>query len=353
MTWLRHWAVEIAVTVAVVVGSLFAVLNDGAKPPHNAAAGWVLTALACVAIFARRRYPLSVAAFTLVCCALYYPLTDPDGLVLLAFAYALFNAAAAGRIRGAAGLAVAAMAGVTVGEITSTTGRHVDNFAFFLMTGWFIALVAGGAVAHYRKEAERTKEAEARQRATDERLRIAREVHDVLGHHLSLINVKAGAALHSRKPDQAEEALGAIKEASKTALRELRATLGILRQVDNPSLARVAELAESVGAQGLTVRTEIDGAARDLPPEVEHAAFRVVQEALTNVARHAAARTVVVRIGYGEHELSLQIDDDGPGGKAAPGNGIRGMAERTRALGGELTASARDDGGFRVHARIP
>jgi len=136
-------------------------------------------------------------------------------------------------------------------------------------------------------------------------------------------------------------------------LRELRATLGMLRQVDNPSLGRVAELAESVGAQGLTVRTEIDGAARDLPPEVEHAAFRVVQEALTNVARHAAARTVVVRIGYGEHELSLQIDDDGQGGKAAPGNGIRGMAERTRALGGELTASARDDGGFRVHARIP
>ncbi|MFJ9780623.1 sensor histidine kinase [Amycolatopsis sp. NPDC101161] len=353
MAWLRRWAPELAVTVAVLVGSLFAVLNDDAKPAHHAAIGWVLTVLSCAAVFLRRKYPLSVAGFTLVCCALYYPLTDPDGLVLLAFAYTLYNAAAAGRIRGAAFLVVAAMAGVVIGEVSSRTGRHVDNFAFFLMTGWFVALVAGGAVAHYRAEAERTKEAEARARATDERLRIARELHDVLGHHLSLINVQAGAALHRRDPAQAEDALGTIKDASKTALQELRATLGMLRQVDQPSLSRVAELAESVGASGLTVRTEIDGVARDLPPDVEHAAFRVVQEALTNVARHAGAKTVVVRLGYGADALSVQVDDDGRGGDAPPGTGIRGMAERARALGGELTAAPREGGGYRVRARLP
>ncbi len=349
---MRRYLPELAVTVAVLVGSLFAVLNDGAKPANHAAIGWVLTALACAAVFFRRKYPLGIAGLTLVCCALYYPLTDPDGLVLLAFAYTLYNAAAAGRIRGAALLAVAAMAGVAAGEISSRTGRHVDNFAFFLMTGWFVALVAGGAVAHYRAEAERTKEAEARARATDERLRIARELHDVLGHHLSLINVQAGAALHRRDPAQAEEALGTIKDASKTALQELRATLGMLRQAE-PSLSRVAELAESVGASGLTVRTEIDGVARDLPPDVEHAAFRVVQEALTNVARHAGAKTVVVRLGYGADALSVQVDDDGRGGDAPPGTGIRGMAERARALGGELTAAPREGGGYRVRARLP
>ncbi|VVJ15756.1 Two-component system sensor histidine kinase [Amycolatopsis camponoti] len=349
---MRRYLPEFAVTVAVLVGSLFAVLNDGAKPTHHAALGWVLTALACAAVFFRRKYPLSVAGLTLVCCALYYPLTDPDGLVLLAFAYTLYNAAAAGRIRGAALLVVAAMAGVAAGEISSRSGRHVDNFAFFLMTGWFVALVAGGAVAHYRAEAERTKEAEARARATDERLRIARELHDVLGHHLSLINVQAGAALHRRDPAQAEEALATIKDASKTALQELRATLGMLRQAE-PSLSRVAELAESVGASGLTVRTEIDGVARDLPPDVEHAAFRVVQEALTNVAKHAGAKTVVVRLGYGADALSVQVDDDGRGGDAPPGTGIRGMAERARALGGELTAAPREGGGYRVRARLP
>jgi signal transduction histidine kinase len=353
MSWLRRFAVELAVTVTVLAGSLLTVLNDRPEPAHHAIVGWVLTGLACAALFFRRRYPLTVAALTLGCCALYYPLTEPDGLVLLAFVYALYNAAAAGRIRGAALLVVAAMAGVTAGEVSSRTGRHVDNFAFFLMTGWFVALVAGGAVAHYRAEAERTKEAEARARATDERLRIARELHDVLGHHLALINVQAGAALHRRDPGQAEEALGAIKDASKTALQELRTTLGMLRQTGGPSLQRVAELAESVGASGLTVRTEIDGVARDLPPDVEHAAFRVVQEALTNVAKHAGAKTVVVRLGYGADELTVAVDDDGHGGAAPAGNGIRGMAERARALGGELTAAPREDGGYRVHARLP
>lgn len=353
MAILRRYAAEIAVTVAVLAGSVVITLGETAEPPRNAVTGWVCAALACAALFLRRRYPLSVAAFTLLCCAIYYPRTDPDGFVLLAFAFALYNAASTGRIRGAAVVAAAAMGGVAIGEVQSRTGRQVDNFAFLLMAGWFIALVAVGAVTFYRREAERTKESEAQHRATEERLRIARELHDALGHHLALINVQAGAALHGKDRAQSEEALTTIKQTSKDALRELRATLGMLHQADTPGLARVAELAESVGAHGLTVRTEIDGTARDLPPAVEHAAFRVVQEALTNVARHAAARTVVVRIGYTDHDVSVQIEDDGRGGAAKPGNGIRGMTERAEALGGELTAAAREDGGFRVRARLP
>lgn len=350
---LRRYAAELAVTVAVLAGSVVVSLGDTAEPSRNAVVGWVCAVLACAALFLRRRYPFAVAVFTLVCCAIYYPRTDPDGFVLLAFAFALYNTASTGRIRSAAIVTVAALGGIAVGELQSRTGRQVDNFAFLLMSGWFIALVAVGAVTFYRREAERTKEMEAQRRATEERLRIARELHDVLGHNLALINVQAGAALHGKDAAKSEEALATIKRTSKDALRELRATLGMLRQADTPSLARVAELAESVGGSGLTVRTEIDGTARELPPDVEHAAFRVVQEALTNVARHAAARTVVVRIGYTDHDVSVQIDDDGKGGKAKPGNGIRGMAERAAALGGELTAAGREDGGFRVRARLP
>ncbi|MFI6306296.1 sensor histidine kinase [Amycolatopsis thailandensis] len=353
MAILRRYTAELAVTVAVIASSVAVSLGASAEPPRNAVLGWICVVLACAALFLRRRYPLPVAIFTAVCCAIYYPRTDPDGFVLLAFAFALYNNASTGRIRSAAVVAAASMGGVAIGEAQTGAARQVDNFAFLLMAGWFIALIAVGAVTFYRREAERTKESEAQRRATDERLRIARELHDALGHNLALINVQAGAALHGKDPAKSEEALATIKQTSKDALRELRATLGMLRQVDTPSLARVAELAESAGAHGLTVRTEIDGTARDLPPDVEHAAFRVVQEALTNVARHAAANTVVVRIGYTQHDVSVQIDDDGRGGTAKPGNGIRGMTERAEALGGELTATAREDGGFRVRARLP
>ncbi|MEU3625949.1 two-component sensor histidine kinase [Amycolatopsis coloradensis] len=353
MAFLRRYTAELAVTLAVLAGSAVVSLGGSDEPPRNAVVGWACAVLACAALFLRRRYPLPVTIFTAACCAIYYPRTDPDGFVLLAFAFALYNNASTGRIRSATAVAAASMGGVAIGETRTGAARQVDDFAFLLMAGWFVALVAVGAVTYYRREAEHTKEAEAQRRAADERLRIARELHDVLGHNLALINVQAGAALHGKDPAKSEEALTTIKQTSKDALRELRATLGMLRQADTPSLAGVTALTGSASAHGLTVRTEIDGTARDLPPDVEHAAFRVVQEALTNVARHAAANTVVVRIGYTDHDVSVQIDDDGRGGAAKPGNGIRGMTERAEALGGELTASAREDGGFRVRARLP
>jgi signal transduction histidine kinase len=347
----------------VLVGSLFAVLNDGAKPAHHAALGWVLTVLGCAAVFFRRKYPLSVAGLTLVCCALYYPLTDPDGLVLLAFAYTLYNAAAAGRIRGAALLVVAAMAGVAVGEISSRSGRHVDNFAFFLMTGWFVALVAGGAVAHYRAEAERTKEAEARTRATDERLRIARELHDVLGHHLALITVHAGAAADvlDDHPAEAKKSLAHIRQAGRTALAELKDVVVLLRRPEDPAtptepaggLAALDELVASFTRSGLRVEKDVAGVVRPLPAAVDVTAYRVIQESLTNVAKHAGDTIATIRLRYDPDQLSVVVDDQGAGGSPVPGHGIAGMRERVTAVGGTLRAGPGPTGGFRVSARVP
>lgn len=214
-------------------------------------------------------------------------------------------------------------------------------------------------------EAERTREEEARRRASEERLRIARELHDVLAHNISLINVQSGVALHliDERPEQARTALVAIKQASKDALREVRSTLGALREVDEepprsptPSLARLDDLAARVAVAGLEVRTRVAGEARPLPAGVDLAAFRIVQEALTNVARHAGPATATVQVTYGERDLTVQVDDDGGGapGEAAPGgSGILGMRERAAALGGELEAGDGEEAVRLASALVP
>src|SRR5205085_3628776 len=197
------------------------------------------------------------------------------------------------------------------------------------------------------------------------RLRIARELHDALGHHLSLINVQSGVALHLNEqlPEQVRASLEAIKDSSKEALTELRSVLAILRQdgesaprSPTSTLARIGDLVEQAGAAGLEVRTETVGTQRQLPFSVDVAAFRIVQEALTNVARHSASSTATVRITYGERDLTVEVEDEGPGkasdGQPSGGRGIQGMRERVSALGGGLEAGPRS-GGFRVQAAIP
>nr|WP_225953455.1 sensor histidine kinase [Kibdelosporangium phytohabitans] len=223
-----------------------------------------------------------------------------------------------------------------------------------MLVGWLVAVIALGAVSHGR----RALVAEAEKRATsEERLRIARELHDVLAHNISLINVQASAALH--RTGQETDALTAIKQASKDALRELRATLGVLRQVDEqaptrpPGLGQLSDLVERTRATGLAVT--VDGEPRALPAEVDLAAYRIIQEALTNVTRHASARAVTVRIQYDDKDMRVRIDDDGhgaPGGGFDEGNGIRGMTERARSVGGELTVRGGATG-TRVSARLP
>ncbi|KAA5834611.1 sensor histidine kinase [Saccharopolyspora hirsuta] len=374
MTVLRRLpgtAVDVALAVLVAVVVLLAVLLNFAVERGALRLFDVLMILGtCAVLVLRRRFPVPVALAVLVGCAVYYPLSTADGPLLLAFAVALCTVAAEGRTAVAVLLAVVAMLLVGYGEVGGGQ-RHLDDTSLYLFAGWLVAAVAIGGLVHNRRAylheaeqrmlaVEREKEEEARSRAGAERLRIARELHDVLGHHISLINVQAGAALHrmGADPAQAESALTSIKQASKDALRDLRTALGVLRQVDEApaGLARLDDLVAQARATGLEVRVEVDGEPRSLPPEVDLAGYRIVQEALTNVTRHADARTAFVRIRYSGHDVRVQIDDDGtatPTRNANRGNGIRGMEERARALGGEFSAEPLPAGGFRVRASLP
>jgi signal transduction histidine kinase len=211
------------------------------------------------------------------------------------------------------------------------------------------------------------REEEILRRASEERLRIARDLHDVVAHNISVINVQASTALHlmDRQPERARAALSVINDVSKQALVELRSVLGILRDVDagaprapSSSLAHLDDLLGRARASGLSVRLE-RAAPGPLPAGVDLAAYRILQEALTNTARHAArpgaGPSAVVRISRTREDLVLEVDDDGPGpaGPNGSGNGIIGMTERAHALGGTLEAGPGPGGGFRVRARLP
>lgn len=187
-----------------------------------------------------------------------------------------------------------------------------------------------------------------------------------MAHNISLINVQAGVALHliDERPEQARSALATIKDASRDTLREMRSVLGALRRVDEdlprspaPSLARIEDLVAKAAASGLQARVKVDGRVRKLPAGTDLAAFRIIQEALTNVARHSGRTEARVHISYGDDELLVQVDDDGlvtgPASASDGGNGIPGMRERAAALGGTLRAGSGPGGGFRVRARLP
>jgi len=229
------------------------------------------------------------------------------------------------------------------------------------------------AAEAYRFRAERvaatraSRQIDQRRRQGEERLRVARDLHDVIGHNISLINVQAsmGLDLIDSQPEQARAALSAIKSASREALEELRTMLTTLRHDDDvaprspaPGLDRLPELIELTRAAGLSVEVEVAGKAPPLPGAVQLAAYRIIQESLTNVARHAGQARVTVRVTYDDTIMCVQIDDDGTapsgGGSAiGTGSGITGMRERAAALGGELSAGFRHGGGFRVSAQLP
>jgi signal transduction histidine kinase len=358
----RHADLLLVSAVLVLVG-----LAEGQRlgPDWHATpsliASWLVVMAVCGALLLRRRYPVAAGWCTVVGTGLYHLLSTVDGPLVLVPIAALYPLAAHGRLRAAVAMAAVMIVGVGAGALSGTS--DVNGTAVFMLTGWLIAVLALGAMHHGRAA---HVEEEGRLRATQERLRIARELHDVIGHNMSMINVQASAALHRLKkdPGQAEGALAAIKESSKEGLRELRATLGVLRQVDEeaptgptPGLARIDDLVTSAERAGLQVRLERSEPRNHLPAAVDLAAYRIVQEALTNAVKHSGAGHVTIRLSYEERQITLWVEDDGRGAPAdrgaARGSGIGGMTERARALGGTLTARRGPHGGFLVHAQLP
>ena len=241
----------------------------------------------------------------------------------------------------------------------------------FYAAGWVVSAAVGVIAfvewhAHVREverraeEAERTRDEVARRRAMEERLRIARELHDSLTHSISVIKVQAGVATHlaRKNGEEPSEALLAIQEASGDAVRELRSTLDVLRHDEDTAgsgLDRLPTLVERARSSGLPTTLVVRGNARPLPPDVDRAAYRVVQEALTNVTRHAGDATAAVELTYGETSLIVRVDDDGTGSgqPPVPGYGLIGMRERVTALGGHLQAGPGLARGFSVRVDLP
>nr|WP_231747518.1 sensor histidine kinase [Auraticoccus cholistanensis] len=224
-----------------------------------------------------------------------------------------------------------------------------------------VAALAGLLTRARRLARERARREELRQSADAERLRIAREVHDLVGHSLSVITMQAGVALHvvNRRPEQAEESLRAIRQTGLEAMAELRSTLAVFRDGGGPTeppagLERLPALVEQLRAAGREVDLDLPDLG-PLPPTVSHAVYRIVQESLTNVGRHAPGAAARVELRRTGRELQVAVRDRGPVRAGAPvaGHGIAGMAERARALGGTLEVGAPADGGVLVQARIP
>ncbi|MFH8371666.1 sensor histidine kinase [Streptomyces sp. NPDC018031] len=367
------WPSTLALTVLTVVGSRFAAQNQPGRQDLDPFAG-VLLVLVPALLLLRHRHPVCTVFGTAAGVLLYLGAGYPYGPVVIAFVVACFAAVVAGH-RHAAWAAVATVwAGhLLIGHLLyrwlPPAGDGPASWGQELVVAaWAVAVLAAAELARSRREQwarERAERAAAeRRRADEERLRIARELHDVLAHSISVINIQAGVglALLDQDPEQARTALATIKTASKEALGEVRQVLDTLRapgaapRAPAPGLDRLGELTEQARGAGLAVAVVAEGPVRPLPPGADLAAFRIVQEALTNVVRHSGARTARVRLRHTTREFEMTIDDDGPaaaGGLTGGGNGLIGMRERAAALGGTVEAGPRPDGGFRVRARFP
>lgn len=354
---------------AIAVGVAAILLVTGLVKPHvtggSEQLGYLLLAGGGLALIARRRAPVAVLAVTGLC-AVGYQAAGFDVLAI-AYLFAVYAAVRAGHRWVTAAVSVVVVLATSVVALASgePVGEAIQQARGILEIAWLIAAaMAGEALRQAERradEAERTREETARRRADEERLHIARELHDSLTHQISIIKLQAEVAVHlaHKRNEQVPEALLAIREAGREASRELRATLEALRDDDRTpphGLDHVPDLVRRARAAGLDATLTVEGERHDVPAEVDRTAYRVVQESLTNVARHASATTASVRIGYRPGALAIRVDDDGgavPETVAVAGVGLLGMHERVAALGGSLRAAPRGEGGFRVEAELP
>lgn len=336
---------------------------------HVSGLEWALLGVGPLALAFRRRHPAGALLVT------FASTLGPTGEVTAYFSLivAFFVAATTGHRRAAWASIVAGYAWSTWLSRLVYGGKAVSVGNAITLAAFLVALVVGAEAVRIsrerRAEALAARQLDARRQASEERLRMARDLHDVIGHNISLINVQAGVGLDlmERDPEQTRAALAAIKAVSKEALGELRAMLDTLRQSGDdaprspvPGLSRLDELVELTRAAGLPVTLEITGEPRRLPATVDVAAYRIVQESLTNVTRHAPGSRALVHVSYEDQALLLDVVDSGAragaskgSAGAGTGSGIAGMRERARAVGGELTAGPDAGGGFAVRARLP
>jgi signal transduction histidine kinase len=346
----------------------------GHSAPHPTAA-LTLVAIAGLALAWRRRYPLTMLAVSTAAVAIYSLLGYVNGAAVLAPVLALYAVATQVSVRrtvvaAAATLAVLLAASAANNPFGSISGGGFDIIPFMVAAVVFAGIAVANRRAYVASIRDRAAQ-DARRQVDEERLRIARELHDVVAHTMATINVQAGVAAHvlPTKPEAAAEALTAIKTASKEGLRELRAILNVLRQADDadpvqptPGLAQLDALVEGARRAGLPITLTVAGEPFPLPPAVDLAAYRIVQESLTNVIRHAGPADAAVSLRYGRDEIDIDVTDTGHGPKAGPGSrtaggtaghGQAGMRERAAAVGGTVQAGPRPGGGYQVTARLP
>jgi signal transduction histidine kinase len=382
-----------ALAVVIQVGGTALAARHQAAVRTLDAWGYLLLAAGPAALIARNRRPVAVLAAAFAATLGYTLLSYPGGPIWLALIVAFFTALVTGHRRAAYGSLLAGY-GSFLWLTALATGRPGPSAGVAVgLAAWLLCLLAGSELIRNRRafaqasrqraaEEQRSADEADRRRASEERLGIARELHDVVAHSLSLINVQAGVALElmDRRPEQVRTALTAIKQASRDALADVQSVLDSLRRPGEeaprapaPSLRDVADLVQRAEATGLTVDTQVTADLTALPHGTGAAGYRIVQEALTNVVRHAHASRVRVRIGEQDGELVIVVDDDGDSRPGDPsgagtsgaaghgaigrtsggGSGIRGMTERATALGGQLVAGPKPGGGFAVLARIP
>ena len=383
--WWRRWrysdaynVITALVVTVIMVGGAYGEAHPhqisdqvpaGAAAAHTPDVAFVLVAVAGLVLAARRRYPLPVLAFSTAAVMAYSLLGYVNGAPMVAPSIALFVVAESLPRRVALTAAVVAGAGLISASLANNPFGATGG-GFILIPALIVVPVLAGVAVRSRNAypasiGERA-EADASRRVDEERLRIARELHDIVAHSMATINVQAGVAEHvlADNPAAAGAALRAIKIASKDGLRELRAILNILRQADEadptqpaPGLAQVGGLISGAEQAGLPTTLRCSGQVRQLPAGLDLAAYRIIQESLTNAIRHAGPAAATIELSYNAAALRIEVTDTGRGGAGqhtqATGHGLIGMRERAVSAGGTLEAGPAAAGGYRVVAALP
>jgi len=379
LRWRESVASDVALAVLLTAVALLGAYGEahpnqasdkvvGGHPvPHTPAAAFLLVVAAGLVLAGRRRFPLPVLAVSTAAVMAFSLLGYVNGSALLLPTVALYAAARAVRVRQAALAAavtlVALMAATAAGNPFGAAGGGFDLIPGLVAAALFAGVAASNRRAYIASIRARAED-DARRRVDEERLRIARELHDVVAHTMATINVQAGVAAHvlADRPEAAAEALRVIKGASKDGLRELRAILNVLRQADEddptepaPGLAQIDILIAGAAQAGLETGIRLTGEAVPLPAAVDLAAYRIVQESLTNAIRHAGPATATVSLSYGDAELGIEVVDTGRGTSFSDGSGhgLIGMRERAASVGGTVETGPERGGGYRVAARLP